>query len=206
MHGFYVYTYLREDGSPYYVGKGKGRRAYQPHHGHRAPEPARIHIFPMADEATALAYECYLIDFWGRKDNGTGILRNLTDGGEGVSGFKNASAIGNKYGAFPRSEATRKRMSDASPRRKHTPEFRQWMSGQRKGKSWGQHTSEWCRERSEATKGRAHHLSDEARASIADSNRRRTGQKRPSGSNNPANHNRWHVTRGIVKAGCALCA
>jgi hypothetical protein len=76
---FYTYLWLREDGTPYYVGKGTGRRAYRK----SAPPPERIVIQYWPDEATAFAYEMYLIDFWGRKDLGTGILINLHDGGEG---------------------------------------------------------------------------------------------------------------------------
>lgn len=82
---FYIYTWMREDGSPYYVGKGKGRRAFERYLGHMAPKDSRIRIFPMPDEDTAFAYEVYLIDFWGRKDLGTGCLRNLTNGGDGVA-------------------------------------------------------------------------------------------------------------------------
>src|SRR5208282_1105509 len=89
---FYTYTWLREDGSPYYVGKSfhgnpaypKGERAYRK----GCPPSERIVIQNWSDEATALAYEMYLIDFWGRKDLGTGCLRNLTDGGDGISGLK----------------------------------------------------------------------------------------------------------------------
>jgi hypothetical protein len=85
---FYTYEYLRLDGSPYYVGKGSGRRVYTSGAGHRPPKDhRRIGIQYWSDEATAFAYERYLIDFWGRKNNETGILRNLTDGGEGCSGM-----------------------------------------------------------------------------------------------------------------------
>lgn len=83
---FYTYQYLRVDGSPYYVGKGKAKRAWQSITGHRPPrDRSRVGVQYWPDEATAFAYERYLIDFWGRKDLGTGCLRNLTDGGDGAS-------------------------------------------------------------------------------------------------------------------------
>ena len=85
---FYTYMWLREDGSPYYVGKGAGDRAFVSRVGHRPPrDRSKIVVQFWPDEATALAYEIYQIDFWGRKDLGTGILRNFTDGGDGISGY-----------------------------------------------------------------------------------------------------------------------
>jgi len=88
--GFYTYLWLREDGTPYYVGKGTGNRAYKLHSlrgsVRQVPPKACIRIQEWPDEETALAMEIYLIDFYGRKDLGTGCLRNFTDGGEGTSG------------------------------------------------------------------------------------------------------------------------
>ena len=80
---FYTYVWSRENGSPWYIGKGSGNRAYQRCKGHWAPKDASlIAIQYWADEETAFSYEMYLIDFWGRKDVGTGILLNRTNGGE----------------------------------------------------------------------------------------------------------------------------
>lgn len=81
--GFYAYMYLRENGTPYYIGKGKGRRAFNKSHGvHRPSDMSRILIFSRESESAALETERELISNWGRLDNETGCLRNLTNGGE----------------------------------------------------------------------------------------------------------------------------
>ncbi len=87
-NNFYVYAYLREDGTPYYIGKGKGQRAFIAHGRINKPVDISRIIFLQENmnEPDAFALEIEMIALHGRKDIGTGILRNLTNGGEGPSG------------------------------------------------------------------------------------------------------------------------
>lgn len=106
---FYVYAYLREDGTPYYIGKGKGNRAWK-HSKNDVVHPpstnARVTILETnLSEMGAWALERRYIRWYGRKDltyidRLPGILRNTTDGGEGLSGLV-------------RTEQHNKRISDA---------------------------------------------------------------------------------------------
>jgi len=86
---YYTYAYLRKDGTPYYIGKGNGRRAYQKQKWHNPPKNKSRIIFLKQNltEEKAFKHEIYMIVVFGRKDLGTGILRNRTNGGEGVSGL-----------------------------------------------------------------------------------------------------------------------
>lgn len=86
---FYIYAYLREDGTPYYIGKGSGKRAWKKSKIEIQPPKDKSKIVIMENNLTevgSLALERFYIRWYGRKDLSTGILRNRTDGGEGVTG------------------------------------------------------------------------------------------------------------------------
>ena len=134
MKKFYVYQYEREDGTPYYIGKGTGNRINDPKHTVSIPpeKERRVILFENLTDAESIEKEKELIAHYGRKDLGTGILRNLTDGGEGVSGR-----------IFSHSEESKKKMSE-SHKGKKSP-F--------KGVT-GRYSEESLRKMSEAKKGK----------------------------------------------------
>ena len=97
MSIYYVYAYLRSrnstiasKGTPYYIGKGSNGRAWHKNHGsiHLPPDKSNIVILePNLSENKAFEIEKFLIAYHGRIDQGTGVLRNRTNGGEGGSGL-----------------------------------------------------------------------------------------------------------------------
>jgi hypothetical protein len=134
---FYVYAFTRSQdsehgkkGSPYYIGKGSGNRAWcNSRRGFQRPkDDSRIVVLRAGLlESKAFEWESFYIKHYGRIDIGTGILRNLTNGGEGTSGCKASPETRQKI-----SQATKG--NKRSLGRRHTLETRAKISRAKTGK------------------------------------------------------------------------
>lgn len=97
LRRFYVYAFLRskssENGpkySPYYIGKGCESRAFNGY-GRTIPSPSDksfvVFIQEGLTEQEAFDLEKFCINLYGRIDKKSGVLWNMTNGGDGVSGY-----------------------------------------------------------------------------------------------------------------------
>ncbi|QGT54303.1 translation initiation factor 2 [Synechococcus phage B3] len=116
---YYTYAYLRANRTPYYIGKGQGDRAYRKRQEGINPPKNKTKILILKENLTeeeAFKHEIYMIAVFGRKDLGTGILRNKTEGGEGISGYKHTKKTKRKL--------SERKMGDRNPfyGRSHTEE------------------------------------------------------------------------------------
>lgn len=203
---YYTYAYLREDRTPYYIGKGKDDRAYKKSGrpcGVPKDKSRIIFLKKNLTEEEAFNHEIYMIAVLGRKDLGTGILHNRTDGGEGVSGLihteetkrkisKSNKGENNYFYGKSHTEETKKKLSEANKGKNHylygkshTEETRKKLSEITKGENnpnYGKPRSEETRRKiSEALKGENNpnygkSLSEETKRKLSDSKK---------GKNNP---------------------
>lgn len=156
---FYVYAWLRPCGEPFYIGKGRGRRDVV--HKYNNPlfvrildkirksgkEPSVVRLRENLTEAEAHEMERAEIAKYGRRNNGTGVLANLTNGGEGTSGrilsdetkakigaIHAGKTLGHEHRAILLSVAknpsaeTRAKMSASQVGRRHSAETKSKMS------------------------------------------------------------------------------
>lgn len=142
----YLYRHIRLDTNmPFYIGIGVRNRAYSTHnrnkYWHHIVNKVGYEVEIVLDDliwGKAVEKEKEFIKLYGRKDNGTGVLINLTDGGEGMLGWKCPDEIKKAL------SAARKGQPCTNKGYIHNEKVRQLMSLKGKGvpKSLGRKLSE----------------------------------------------------------------
>jgi len=129
LNYFYVYAYLRKDGTPYYIGKGQGYRIHDKYGHILPPKDRRVKIKENLFEDEALELEAELILKYGRKkyDKG-GILYNDSIGGEGRTVWRTL-------------EEKKKSKSESDKRYRENPKYREGLL-QRKKEYYLEHREE----------------------------------------------------------------
>jgi len=200
MNDFYTYAYLREDRTPYYIGKGTGKRIYSTVKRVNLPKDKSriIYLKQNLTEEEAFKHEIYMIAVFGRKDLETGILHNKTNGGEGSSGRSNESL--KKQSESMRkahanmtpgqlSESMRKAHARKTPEQRSelikkmlasmTPEQRSEAARKRRASMTPEQRSEMARKQSEAARKRQASRTPEQRSeSIRKGHASRTPEQR----------------------------
>jgi hypothetical protein len=166
---YYTYAYLREDGTPYYIGKGNGNRAFKRTKKCIKPPKDKSRIILLKQNLTeeeAFNHEIYMIAVFGRKDLETGILHNRTDGGEGSSGATRSLELRNKISKSLKgrivSEETKKKLSEIGKGRIVSEETKRKLSQIGKGKAISEETK---RKMSESRKNRV--VTEETRKKLS---------------------------------------
>ena len=160
---YYTYAYLREDKSPYYIGKGKGNRAYRRRDKGIKPPKDKSRILILKQNLTeeeSFRHEVYMIAVFGRKDLGTGILHNRTNGGEGSSGAIRSDEWKRKQRERTLSEEHKEKISQSNKGKTRSEETRMKLTGLVR-------SDETRKKMSEAKKN----MSDETRKKISEKNK-----------------------------------